>query len=163
MDAILVVAMSLNRVIGDENKIPWHLPMDLERFKNITMGNIVVMGNLTFSSLGRKPLKGRTNIVLTRKPDSSFDEDVYKFKNFKEIQNFFPYRKEVYVIGGEQIYRLALAQMTVKKIYLTVINEYFEGDAYFPEIDLSKYKCVKAETHTENGLEFTFTELDLIE
>jgi dihydrofolate reductase len=163
MDAIFVVAMSINRVIGDQNKIPWHLPKDLEHFKNITRGQIVVMGNQTFSSLGRKPLKSRTNIVITRKPDSSFDEDVYKFKNFKEIENFFPYRKEIYVIGGEQIYRLALKEITVKKIYLTIIHEYFEGDTYFPDIDLNKYKCVKAETHTENGLEFTFTELDLIE
>lgn len=163
MDAILVAAMSINGVIGVNNKIPWHLPMDLERFKKITWGQAVIMGNNTFNSLGRKPLKRRSNIVLTRNVYFKPEEEVYKVKDFDEAIALFPYRKEIYVIGGEETYRLAMEKMNVKKMYLTVVHEYFQGDTYFPEFDRSKFECAKIETHEQNGLEFSFMELNRIE
>jgi dihydrofolate reductase len=163
MEAIIVAAMSINRVIGKDNKIPWHLPKDIEHFLTTTQGQVVVMGNKTFDSLKRKPFKRRTNVVITSDVEYAPEEDVYKFRSFDEVKLTFAYRYFVYVIGGESIYKLAFQELKVRKIYLTIIHQFFDGDTFFPEFDLSKYRCVKAETHKENGLEFTFVELDLVE
>ena len=120
------------------------------------------MGNATFNSLKRKPLKKRTNVVVTHEVNYRPNEDVYKVSSLNEVEELFSYRKNIFVIGGESIYKMAFQHMKVTKIYLTVIHEYFEGDTYFPEFDESKYRCVKSELLEENGLLFSFTEFNLI-
>jgi len=160
---MIIAAMSLNRVIGKDNKIPWHLPKDLKHFATVTDGHTVVMGNNTFNSLNRKPLKGRGNIVITHNTHYRPNEAVYKVGSLEELKELFGFKKNVFIIGGESIYKLALEKLKISKIYLTIVHEYYDGDAHFPEIDLTKFHCVKFETHEENGIIFSFTEFDAIE
>jgi len=124
-----VAAMSLNRVIGRDNQIPWHLPEDFRWFKQLTTGHAVLMGRKTFASLG-KPLPHRTNIVVTRSGDvpgvvtvsdlASFDESAYA-------------PREVFLIGGAQLYAQLLDRCT--DLYLSVVQREVEGDACFPEFE----------------------------
>lgn len=127
----LIVAMSQNRVIGRDGQIPWYLSEDLKRFKQITMGHSVIMGRKTFESIG-KPLPGRENIVLTR--DSHFHHpDVKVIHNLEEVLSA---SDEIFIIGGAEIYRQTYPR--ADKIYLTLIDDEFDGDAFFPEVDLEK-------------------------
>ena len=125
----MVAAMAANRVIGKDNKMPWHLPADLRHFKQVTMGKPVVMGRKTFESIGRV-LPGRRNIVISRSAptDSKGAEWVTSLPHAFALLEGQP---EVMVIGGGEVYRqcLPLAQ----RLYLTEIALQTEGDAYFPD------------------------------
>jgi dihydrofolate reductase len=151
--------MSINHVIGINKKIPWNIPMDIERFKAITFGQAIIMGNNTFNSMNRKPISGSTNIILTSNVNYRPEELVFKVKGLKQVNNILSHRKEFYIVGGESAYTQAIKETNVIKIYLTVINQYFDGDTYFPKIDSTMFECVKSETHEQNGLSFSFNEL----
>lgn len=127
----LIVAHDENRVIGFNNKMPWHLPGDLQYFKEQTMGKPIIMGRKTFESIGR-PLPGRRNIVITRNSDYTADgiEVVNSLEAALSLVEDVP---EVMIIGGEQIFRLALPLSD--RLYITQIANTFEGDTYFPEYD----------------------------
>lgn len=141
----IIVAMTENRVIGEDNKIPWHLSADLKRFKQITMGYPVIMGRNTFESLERKPLPGRHNIVVRRlrTPLCWKANDLCYISDFDEAIAWAKYKSqelgkdEIFIIGGETIYKQALP--ITDRIYLTIIYAKFEGDTYFPEIDWSEW------------------------
>ncbi|HSB94246.1 MAG TPA: dihydrofolate reductase, partial [Flavitalea sp.] len=129
----LVVAVSENHVIGKDNQLLWSLPNDMKFFKNTTWGMPVIMGRKTFESLG-KPLPGRTNIVITSKPDwqapgtitvSSLDEAIHAAEETDA--------KEVFVIGGGQVYKQSMP--VANRIYYTRVHTSVEGDTFFPEID----------------------------
>jgi dihydrofolate reductase len=142
----LVAAMDRNRLIGNNNQLPWHLPVDFAHFKSVTVGKPVVMGRKTYDSIGR-PLPGRQNIVLSR--DANFQpENVDVAHDFDQALQLAGSAEEIMVIGGSTIYQqvLPLAQ----GIYLTVVEAEFEGDAWFPEIDLSEWSLS----------EQTFSEID---
>lgn len=133
-----IAAMARNRVIGNENRLPWHIPEDLKWFKEKTLGAKLIMGRKTFESLG-KALPKRTNIVLTR--DKSFSApnvEVFSDLNaaLARCEADSKRDEEVFITGGGEIYRLALPK--TQKLYLTVIDQDFEGDATFPEVDLIK-------------------------
>lgn len=134
MTLSIIVAMSKNSVIGKDNKIPWRLSEDLKRFKQITMGHPIVMGRKTYSSIG-KPLLGRENIVITRDPNCSI-EGVRMVHNLDEAIKGYKPDEEIFVIGGAEIYKLALPQ--ADKIYLTRIEKEFEGDVSFPSVDWNR-------------------------
>ena len=126
-----IVAMTRNRVIGKNNKIPWRLPGEQKWFKAITMGHAVLMGRKTFESIGR-PLPGRHNIVVTRSRDIEGVEVV------RDLQEFDPnpYEengKNLFVIGGSEIYRALLPRC--KAIYVTMVKQEHDGDTYFPEFE----------------------------
>jgi len=126
-----IVAMTRNRVIGKNNKIPWRLPGEQKWFKLMTMGHTVLMGRKTFESIGR-PLPGRQNIVVTRSGDLDGVEIVRNLEKFDPG----PYEadgKEVFVIGGAEIYRALLPRC--KTIYVTMVKQEHDGDAYFPEFE----------------------------
>lgn len=123
----LISAYSKNKVIGIDNKLPWHLPEDLKRFKSLTYGKNVVMGRKTFESIG-KPLPGRTNIILSK---SGFQADGIIV--YDSIQKILQDYTDIVVIGGEQIYRSFLLLADVLEI--TEIDKEFEGDAFFPKFD----------------------------
>ncbi len=121
--------MSLNRVIGKDGKIPWHIPEDFRWFKQTTLGQAVLMGRKTFESLG-KPLPGRRNLVVTRGAEIPGVEMV------RDLEGFRPedYPGDVWVIGGGEIYRQMLARC--ESIYLSIIPRFVEnGDAFFPEFE----------------------------
>ena len=144
MNLSIIVAMSKNRVIGKDNKMPWHLSNDLKNFKKITIGKTIVMGRLTYDSICR-PLPERKNIVLSR---NLIDSDVFIFDNFEEVLNFTKDEDEVFIIGGQDIYSQTIDK--VNKLYLTTIDENIEGDKYFPEIDISKWKKIRSENFSKD-------------
>ena len=131
----LLVAISENNVIGKDNKLPWHLPEDLKYFKNTTWALPIIMGRKTFESIG-KALPGRTNIVITRNKNLKFD-GVKMVTNLEQATKIGESlgMKEVFVIGGAEIFTTALPG--ADRIYLTRIHQNFEGDVFFPEIDKS--------------------------
>ncbi|MBD8068077.1 dihydrofolate reductase [Bacillus sp. PS06] len=143
----LLVAIDKNRLIGKDNDLPWHLPADLAYFKQVTMGHSIVMGRKTYESIGR-PLPGRENIVITR--DESYSIEGCKvIHSIDEILQLNSADQELFVIGGSEIFKGILP--FADKLYLTEIDEEFEGDTYFPEIHFedweldSKEKGVKDE------------------
>ncbi|MGB1173613.1 MAG: dihydrofolate reductase [Marinobacterium sp.] len=142
MRLALIVAQGLNRVIGNDNKLPWYLPEDLRYFKEVTMGKPIIMGRKTFESIG-KPLPGRLNIVITR--DSNWSAEGVKVVSglgdaieVGEGQALIDGVEEAVIIGGAQIYAQSLS--IVDRLYLTQVEAEPEGDAYFPEIDYSQWQ-----------------------
>lgn len=124
-----IVAMTETGVIGAAGKLPWRLPEDLRRFKQVTMGNTVIMGRKTWESLPGA-LPGRLNIVLTRNEDAQFPGAlaVSTLDAAIERSQGIPF-----IIGGAEIFRLALPR--IERWYVTQIHQPFEGDTYFPEVD----------------------------
>lgn len=127
----LIVAVAENGVIGRDGDLPWRIPADLKFFKDTTMGKPIVMGRKTYESIGRA-LPGRTNIVITRDPDFSAD-DVYVADGLDAALELAGTAEEVMVIGGAQIYALALPR--TDRIYLTRVHATPVGDVTFPDID----------------------------
>jgi dihydrofolate reductase len=126
-----IVAMTRNRVIGQNNKIPWRLRGEQKWFKEVTMGHPILMGRRTFQSIG-KPLPGRRNLVVTRTGVFA-DVDLVR-----DLQTFDPAHyeqddKEIFVIGGSEIYKALLDRCDL--IYATIVKEDYEGDAYFPDFE----------------------------
>lgn len=143
----LIVAMSTNRTIGINNSLPWHLPNDLKYFKQATMGKPIVMGRKTFESIG-KPLPGRRNIVISRDPSylaegvdvvTSLEDAISLGENICLVNG----QEEVMVIGGAQIYELALEK--ADRLYITHVDANVEGDAFFPEVDWPSYSLIGEE------------------
>ncbi|NQU57073.1 MAG: dihydrofolate reductase [Rhodospirillales bacterium] len=146
----LVVALGENRVIGRAGGLPWHIPGDLKLFKKTTMGKPIIMGRKTWESLGR-PLPGRTNIVITRAPAYSADgaEVVGDLDQAFAVAGTLG-GEEVMVIGGAEIYRLALPR--ADRLYLTEVALSPEGDAYFPDFDKGAWRETTRQAFaTENG------------
>ncbi|RZK67063.1 MAG: dihydrofolate reductase, partial [Pedobacter sp.] len=127
----MVVAIAENNAIGKDNELLWHLPTDLKHFKAITNGHTIIMGRKTFESI-KKPLPNRRNIVITRNEDLHIAgaEVVNSVEGALKLAEG---DGEVYIVGGAEIYRMAMN--LTDRIYLTVVHQSFEGDAYFPEID----------------------------
>ena len=136
----IVAAVAKNLVIGKDGAIPWKLPNDVSFFVKITTGCPVVMGRKTFESIG-KPLKNRTNIILTR--DESYkQEGCLVYSDIKKVVEDFG-DKNLMVIGGQEIYRQFLPY--TDKLYITYIDKDFEGDTFFPEIDFNVWSEVERE------------------
>ncbi|PAK36288.1 dihydrofolate reductase [Peribacillus simplex] len=137
----LIVAMDQNRVIGNNNKLPWHLPADLQYFKKVTMGHPIVMGRKTFESIGRV-LPGRENVIVTRNQEFKAEgcvvlHDIAQIKMFADN-----HEEEVFVIGGAEIFKEILP--FTDRLYITEIHETFEGDTFFPEIDENEWDEVSS-------------------
>jgi dihydrofolate reductase len=157
-----VVAMDRNQLIGSNNALPWHLPPDLKRFKALTMGKPVIMGRKTHESIGR-PLPGRRNIVISRNAS-------YKAAGCEVVGGLqqaialTASDEEAMIIGGVTIYQSALP--LVRRMYLTLIDAGFSGDAWFPEYNPDEWKVSAEETHRyqegEADFEYRFVQLDRI-
>lgn len=150
----LIVVHDLNRVIGQDNKMPWHIPNELAYFKEKTMGKAIVMGRSTFESIGR-PLPGRLNIVITR--NASYDAEgvtvVHSIEEAIEIAN--KHHEEVMIIGGEQIFKEVLPYADL--LYITLIEHEFEGDTFFPSYEQDWEAISTSEQHsTDSGLKYTY-------
>ncbi|MFP4064499.1 MAG: dihydrofolate reductase [Bacteroidales bacterium] len=145
MKLLLIAALGNNNVIGKENQLMWHMPADLKHFKNLTMGHTLIMGRKTFESMG-KPLKGRETIVVTGKKD--YDAQGCQVANsISEALKMVKDQKDVFVAGGEEIYRQTIDLYQARRLYITRIYGNFEGDAFFPEIDPNKWELVEMEEH----------------
>ncbi|MEK6983683.1 MAG: type 3 dihydrofolate reductase [Nanoarchaeota archaeon] len=152
----LIAAMGKNRVIGKDNSLPWRLAEDMKRFKELTSGKPVVMGRKTFESIGR-PLPNRKNIILTR--DKNYKtEGCIVVHSADEALKAAEGNEEVMVIGGAKIYEEFLPR--ANKMYLTLIDEDFKGDAYFPEYDKNEWKEIHREEHKNQQYKFAFVDLE---
>lgn len=152
----LIVAMAQNRVIGKDNRLPWRLPADMAYFKQTTMGHPVVMGRKTFESIS-KPLPGRRNIILTRDPhfQSEGCEICYSVEEVLALAQAG--KDEFFIIGGDSVYSTFFP--FTDRLYLTLIEQSFEGDAFFPEIDAQKWRLVsqtQGENNEKNPYEYSF-------
>ena len=139
----IIVAKAKNNIIGKDNKLLWHLPDDLKRFKELTTGHNIIMGRKTFESLGRV-LPNRKHIVFTQNPDFKIDdENVQVVHSMLEIQEYIESKEENFVIGGAMIYNLLMPYVT--KMYVTEIDKDFDGDTFFPKINTEIWKEVSRE------------------
>ena len=145
----IIVAKAKNNIIGKDNALIWHLPEDLKRFKRLTTGHTIIMGRKTFESLGRV-LPNRKHIVFTQNPDFKVeDENVEIVHSLLQIQQYIESEEETFVIGGAMIYGLLMPYVT--KMYITQINQDFEGDVSFPEINLNEWKVTEREQGPDDG------------
>jgi len=157
----VIVAAAENGVIGSANGLPWHLPEDLRYFKRVTLGKPVVMGRRTYESIGR-PLPGRANIVVTRDPAfavagvtavKSLDQALALAGEIARAEG----APEVVVIGGAQIYRLALPR--ADRLYMTEVHARVPGDVLLPPIDWGQWREVSREHHRSaeaNSCDYSF-------
>jgi dihydrofolate reductase len=140
----IIAAMDQNRLIGVNNQLPWKLPADMRWFRRNTLGKPVIMGRKTFESLG-KPLPDRPNIVVTR--DTAFQAEGCRV--FTDIEAALSYAAtlgdELMVIGGASFYEQMLAR--ADRLYLTMIHQAFEGDAWFPAYDVNDWRILQREDH----------------
>ena len=137
----IIVAIGVNHLIGKDNELPWYYPEDLKYFKQVTMNKTVLMGENTFYSIVNrlnKPLPKRHNIVCTLNPDFHYDgvEVVHDAIAFLEQKH----DEEVFVIGGMQIYKLALPY--ADRLYITHVKKEYEGNVFFPQINFSNYNLI---------------------
>ena len=155
----MIVAMAANSVIGADNKIPWRLPRDQQRFKTITMGKPIVMGRKTYESIGR-PLPGRHNIIVSRNPDYQADGCTVVHSPHEAVQAAGTV-DEIVIIGGYYLYQAFLPQ--TNRLYLTTLAEAFAGDVTFPEFDRNEWQTTLSETHEpdeKNAHRYTFEILE---
>ena len=144
MKISIIVAMSKNRVIGKDNTMPWHLSDDLKNFKSITMGKTIIMGRLTYESIG-KPLPGRNNIILSKSLTLS---TVPVYKTINDALQSVKDEEEIFIIGGSEIYSQTIDLAT--RIFITKIDEIIQGDKYFPDVDFKAWDLVSCENYTKN-------------
>jgi dihydrofolate reductase len=151
---VLIVAMTPDRVIGVGGGLPWRIPEDLRHFKATTMGHAIVMGRKTFDEVGR-PLPGRRNIVITRQAITIPDVEVARSLD-DAVALARTTDPEPYVVGGAEIYRLALPVAT--RLVVTWVDRKVEGDTHFPEVDWSEWREVERRTGEEPGVVFVWYE-----
>ena len=148
-----IVACAENRMIGKNGQLPWHFSVDLKHFKETTMGSTIIMGRRTFESIGKKPLPGRENFVLSR----AQQETIPNVKYFCSLEEALKHvaTETAFVIGGADLFRQTMGQ--VDGIYLTKIARAYEGDVYYPEIPKGfKEKWKKTLQEESPKIEATF-------
>jgi dihydrofolate reductase len=155
--------MTRERVIGANNGMPWQISADLKRFKALTMGHRIIMGRKTFDSIGRA-LPGRENVVVSRSPRANpgvtWADSLAFALNLPAAQN-----QKLFLIGGGQLYREALTHFApqVERMYLTVIEHVFEGDAFFPEFDWKAWRVEQEQSVSHVGEpSFSYRFVDLV-
>ncbi len=156
----LFVAVAENRVIGNKGALPWRIPEDLKRFKALTIGKPCIMGRRTWESLPRKPLPGRTNIVVTR--DAGFRAEGARCVNSFEIALEIAAEDdptEIAIIGGEKVFEAALPRAS--RIYLTEVMDSPEGDVFMPRIDRAEwFELCREGPHETGGFRYSFVILE---
>ena len=142
MKITIVAAIASNNVIGQKNSLPWDIPEDLKRFKQLTSGHTILMGRKTFDSIGR-PLPNRTNIVMTR--DTNYQKKGIEivFDEREALNLIKDLNQEVFIIGGSKIYELFEPWTT--SLMITRVLKDFEGDAFFPDINWNNWQIKSKE------------------
>ena len=148
----IIVARADNRVIGRDNQLIWKMPNDLKFFKEKTSGHFVIMGRKSYESLG-KPLPNRLNIVITRNTSYAVEgalvvHSLQEALKLAENQK----QKEVFILGGGEIYKQAFEKELVDKMYITEIKDSFEGDTYFPEYNKDEWREINREEYQADHL-----------
>jgi dihydrofolate reductase len=165
----MISAVAENRVIGNKNALPWHLPADFKYFKETTLGKAIVMGLNTFKSIGEKPLPGRKHIILNNDPSYVPPENCVAAHSIDEVLKIIEndpsqssgQKQEIFVCGGASVYKQFLP--LADRLYLTFIHQDFEGDTYFPEFDINAWKEIKrmdCEPDEKNPYSYSFVVLE---
>ncbi len=154
MKVSLIVAMDLERGIGKNNDLMWHLPADMKFFKETTTGHVVVMGRKNYESIPEKyrPLPNRENVVLTRNEDYAAP-DCLVFHSIEECISHYSTKNEdktVFIIGGGEIYKKALELNCVEEMFITHVNKSYDADTFFPEINAAIWKSTSILTHEKD-------------
>ena len=151
----LIVAVSENGVIGNDGGLPWRLSADLRRFRRVTMGHHLIMGRLTYDSLGR-PLPGRTSVVISRTASYS-DPAIKTARSLEHAIELAAGDDQPFVTGGAQIFSLALPY--VQRLYVTKVHAHVDGDVFFPEPDWTLWQLTESEEHVadeKNQYDYSF-------
>lgn len=145
----MIVAMDVNRGIGKDNQLLWHIPEDLQYFKSITSHKVVVMGRKTFESIG-KPLPNRTNIILTRDPSYKAPGCLvyHSIENILSENTMDDDHAEVVIIGGAEIYNLFLPY--ADRLYITQVSGTFNADTFFPTLPNEQWKMISRKKGTQD-------------
>lgn len=156
----IIVAIAKKNVIGKDNQLIWHLPEDLKRFKKLTTGHTIIMGRKTFESLGRI-LPNRKHVILCNDMEMKIEnENVEVLEDISMLEKYIKSEEENFVIGGATIYKLLMPY--ANKLYVTKIQEEFEGDVYFPKIKEEEWQEVEREKgikNEENPFEYEYITL----
>jgi dihydrofolate reductase len=161
MAVSLIVAVSENGVIGRDGGLPWRLSADLKHFKSTTLGHHLIIGRRTWDEVG-KPLPGRTMVVVTRSRRFA-PEDVRVAHSLQEALDIARDDDEPFIGGGAHIYRMALENGLVDRLYITRVHAEIEGDTFFPNLDLDDWELVSEEHHEadeKNEFPFSFLVYD---
>jgi dihydrofolate reductase len=165
MQRKIIVSTDENGLIGNNGKLPWHIPEELKLFKQVTMGNPIIMGRKTWESLPKKPLPGRFNIVLSKSmPFGYQDSQTYVANEWMAALGAAEIHSQldsnaILIIGGAQIYKEALENNYVDSIILSEVKGKYDGDTYFPKIDEAKWRKKLISSHDQ----FIVYEYELIE
>ena len=143
-EIIIIAAVSKNKVIGKYNYFPWHIKKDLEHFEKLTLNNTVVYGRRVFESIDSKPLKNRTNIMLTKNPNLQPKGVIVKHSLKEALDSC---EGKIFICGGYEIYKEGL--QIADKLELTIIDKEFEGDTFFPEINFDEWELTNKENHVD--------------
>jgi dihydrofolate reductase len=151
----IIVAIALNNAIGKNNDLLWHISRDLKRFKELTQGHYIVMGKKTYFSLPVRPLKNRTNLVITDIEGEQIDNCLMGY-SIEDAISKMDAENENFIIGGGSIYRQFLPH--ADKLYITKVHKAFEADTFFPEIPLNEWKLVeKTDVLDDPQNDFTYS------
>lgn len=156
----IIAAVADNYAIGKNNKLLWHMPVDLKHFKKMTTGHAVVMGKRTFESLPNGPLPNRKNVVLTSIAEGNFDK-YYEAVSLRDALYLCDKEEFVYVIGGASVFKQAMTFPGVDTMYITWIHGEFAADAFFPEFSEEDWELVSSERHEadeKNPYAYTYCE-----
>ena len=157
----MIAAVAENRVIGNKNSIPWHLPADFKYFKDTTLGKIIVMGLNTFNSIGGKPLPGRKHVILNNDLNYTAPENCEIAHSIEEATEMIKVEPEAFICGGASVYAQFLPM--AQKLYITEVHANPEGDTFFPEIKKEEWNEVKREEHKaddKNKYDYSFVILE---
>lgn len=147
----LIAAIASNRALGKDNNLLWHISEDLRHFKETTTGCVVIMGRLTYESMGRL-LPKRTNVIVTRNADYAV-EDAVMVHSLEEAFEKFASEEEIFVIGGGEIYKASLP--LADRVYLTEVQKEYDADTFFPELDPTVWR-ENSRVHSERGEKFEY-------
>ncbi|MFS8971229.1 dihydrofolate reductase [Streptococcus mitis] len=154
---VAIWAQDEEGVIGKDNRLPWHLPAELQHFKETTLNHAILMGRVTFDGMGRRLLPQRETLILTRNPEENID-GVATFQDVQSVLDWFHHQdKNLYIIGGKQIFQLF--ESYLDEIIVTQIHAQVEGDTYFPEnFDLTVFETFASKSYfkdEKNAYDFT--------
>jgi dihydrofolate reductase len=152
MKIALIVAMDESRGIGKNNDLMWHLPDDMKFFKEMTSGQIVVMGRKNYDSIPERyrPLPNRENIILTR--NTTFKaKDCKVFNELQEALNYYQHDdRTIFIIGGGEIYKLAIEAKKIDEMYITHVSGDFGADTFFPKVNLDEWNSSEISKHEQD-------------
>lgn len=161
----IIAAIDENNAIGIANKLPWHLPEDLKRFKDLTEDSPIIMGRKTYDSLGSKPLPNRPNIVITNNPEKLNSKGIIIASSLKQALKIAKKitRDQIFIIGGAQIFKEGIAE--ADGMYITLVKGKFKDtDCFFPKISAKYWKKISEgpEKESKGGIKFQYIEYERI-